>query len=122
MILHGIENPNLKDVDSLSEANTGFDDSATLVLANPPFKGSLDREAVDPKIIRIVDSKKTELLFLALMIKGTENWADGVPLLSPTGSSRHSKAHQQIRKEIIDHQRLQQLSPMPGGVFNLTRG
>ena len=70
MILHGIENPNLTDVDSLSEANTGFDEQATLILANPPFKGSLDREAVDPKIIRIVDSKKTELLFLGLMIKG----------------------------------------------------
>src|SRR5665213_428488 len=70
MILHGIENPRLTDVDSLSEANTSFTEKATVVLANPPFKGSLDREAVDPKIINIVDSKKTELLFLGLMLKG----------------------------------------------------
>ncbi|MDP4272085.1 MAG: N-6 DNA methylase, partial [Bacteroidota bacterium] len=63
MILHGIENPKLIDVDALSEANTEFEEKVTLVCANPPFKGSLDREAVDGKILRVVDSKKTELLF-----------------------------------------------------------
>ena len=70
LILHGIENPKLVDVDALSKANSSFEEKATLILANPPFKGSLDREAVDEKILSIVDSKKTELLFLALMIKG----------------------------------------------------
>jgi type I restriction enzyme M protein len=51
LILHGIENPQLRDVDALSEANTAFSDQASLILANPPFKGSLDREAVDGKIL-----------------------------------------------------------------------
>ena len=117
MILHGIENPNLKDVDSLSEANTGFDDTATLILANPPFKGSLDREAVDPKIIRIVDSKKTELLFLALMIKGLKIGGRCAVIVPDGVLFGSSKAHQQIRKEIIDHQRLQAVISMPSGVF-----
>lgn len=66
LMLHGIENPQLVDVDSLSEANTGFTEKASLILANPPFKGGLDREAVDGKILSVIDSKKTELLFLAL--------------------------------------------------------
>lgn len=117
MILHGIENPNLLDVDSLSEANTGFDDTATLILANPPFKGSLDREAVDPKIIRIVDSKKTELLFLALMIKGLKLGGRCAVIVPDGVLFGSSKAHQQIRKEIIDHQRLQAVISMPSGVF-----
>jgi type I restriction enzyme M protein len=117
MILHGIENPNLLDVDSLSEANTGFEDTATLVLANPPFKGSLDREAVDPKIIRIVDSKKTELLFLALMIKGLKLGGRCAVIVPDGVLFGSSKAHQQIRREIIDHQRLQAVISLPSGVF-----
>src|SRR5690606_509079 len=70
MLMHGIEHPQLQDVDALSEANAAFTDKATLVLANPPFKGSLDREAVDGRILAVVDSKKTELLFLALILRG----------------------------------------------------
>lgn len=117
MILHGIENPNLVDVDSLSEANTSFENKATLVLANPPFKGSLDREAVDPKIIRLVDSKKTELLFLALMIKGLKLGGRCAVIVPDGVLFGSSKAHQQIRKEIIDNQRLQVVISMPSGVF-----
>jgi type I restriction enzyme M protein len=117
MILHGVENPNLRDVDSLSEANTGFEDKATLVLANPPFKGSLDREAVDPKIIRIVDSKKTELLFLALIIKGLKLGGRCAVIVPDGVLFGSSKAHLKIRKELIDHQRLQAVISMPSGVF-----
>ncbi len=58
MMMHGIENPNLADVDALSEANAGFTDVATLVLANPPFKGSLDHESVEKNILAKVNSKK----------------------------------------------------------------
>jgi type I restriction enzyme M protein len=117
MILHGIENPNLSDVDSLSEANTGFEDKATLVLANPPFKGSLDSEAVDPKIIRIVDSKKTELLFLGLMIKGLKLGGRCAVIVPDGVLFGSSKAHLKIRKELIDHQKLQAIISMPSGVF-----
>ena len=70
LILHGIENPHLIDVDALSEANANFTEDATLILANPPFKGSLDRGAVDKKVLKIVDSTKTELLFIALILRG----------------------------------------------------
>jgi type I restriction enzyme M protein len=117
MILHGIENPQLIDVDALSEANTGFTEKATLVLANPPFKGSLDREAVDGKILAVVDSKKTELLFLALILKGLKTGGRAAVIVPDGVLFGSSKAHQQIRTELIDRQKLQAVISMPSGVF-----
>lgn len=117
MILHGIENPQLHDIDSLSEANSGFSNVATLALANPPFKGSLDREAVDGKILAVVDSKKTELLFLALILKGLKTGGRAAVIVPDGVLFGSSKAHLQIRKEIIEHQRLQAVISMPSGVF-----
>ena len=117
LILHGIENPQLFDVDSLSEANTGFTDKASLILANPPFKGSLDREAVDGKILSVVDSKKTELLFLALILKGLKLGGRAAVIVPDGVLFGSSKAHQQIRTEIIDRQKLQAIISMPSGVF-----
>lgn len=117
MILHGIENPQLHDVDSLSEANSDFSNVATLALANPPFKGSLDREAVDGKILAVVDSKKTELLFLALILKGLKTGGRAAVIVPDGVLFGSSKAHLQIRKEIIEHQRLQAVISMPSGVF-----
>lgn len=117
MILHGIENPQLQDVDSLSEANSGFTNKATLALANPPFKGSLDREAVDGKILAVVDSKKTELLFLALILRGLKLGGRAAVIVPDGVLFGSSKAHLQIRKELIDHQRLQAVISMPSGVF-----
>jgi type I restriction enzyme M protein len=117
LILHGIENPQLIDVDALSEANTSFTKKATLVLANPPFKGSLDREAVDGKILSVVDSKKTELLFLALILKGLELGGRAAVIVPDGVLFGSSNAHLQIRKELIDNQKLQAVISMPSGVF-----
>lgn len=117
LILHGIENPQLADVDALSEANTGFEEKATLVLANPPFKGSLDREAVDGKILSVVDSKKTELLFLALILKGLKLGGRAAVIVPDGVLFGSSKAHQQIRKELVDRQKLLAVISMPSGVF-----
>lgn len=117
LILHGIENPQLKDVDSLSQANSDFEEKASLILANPPFKGSLDKDAVDEKVIALVDSKKTELLFLGLILKGLKLGGrcaviipDGV-LFGSTG------AHKKIRKELVENQTLEAVISMPSGVF-----
>lgn len=117
LILHGIENPQLKDVDSLSQSNSEFEEKASLILANPPFKGSLDKDAVDEKVIAMVDSKKTELLFLGLMLKGLKIGGrcaviipDGV-LFGSTG------AHKKIRKELVENQTLEAVISMPSGVF-----
>lgn len=117
MILHGIENPQLHDVDALSEANAAFTDKASLVLANPPFKGSLDREAVDGRILSVVDSKKTELLFLALILRGLRLGGRAAVIVPDGVLFGSSKAHLQLRKELIDHQKLQAVISMPSGVF-----
>lgn len=117
LILHGIENPKLIDVDALSEANTAFDQVATLVCANPPFKGSLDREAVDGKILSVVDSKKTELLFLALILKGLKLGGRAAVIVPDGVLFGSSKAHLQLRKELVDHHMLQAVISMPSGVF-----
>lgn len=117
LMLHGIENPQLLDVDALSEANSGFVEKATLVLANPPFKGSLDREAVDGKILSVVDSKKTELLFLALILKGLKLGGRCAVIVPDGVLFGSSKAHLQIRRELIERQRLQAVISMPSGVF-----
>jgi len=117
LILHGIENPQLRDVDALSEANTDFTQKATLVLANPPFKGSLDREAVDGKILSVVDSKKTELLFLALILKGLQLGGRAAVIVPDGVLFGSSKAHLQIRRELIERQKLQAVISMPGSVF-----
>jgi len=117
LILHGIENPQLIDVDALSEANNSFTEKVSLVLANPPFKGSLDREAVDGKILSVVDSKKTELLFLALILKGLKLGGRAAVIVPDGVLFGSSKAHQQIRKELIDRQKLQAVISMPSGVF-----
>jgi type I restriction enzyme M protein len=117
MILHGIENPVLKDVDALSEANKDFTEKATVILANPPFKGSLDRESVDGKILSVVDSKKTELLFLALILKGLKLGGRAAVIVPDGVLFGSSKAHIQIRKEIVENQKLQAVISMPSGVF-----
>lgn len=116
MVLHGIENPNIDYRDSLSEQNTDTN-KYSLILANPPFKGSLDYEAVSSDLIKVVKTKKTELLFLALflrMLKPGGRCAVIVPDGVLFGSS---KAHKAIRKEIIDNHKLEGIVSMPSGVF-----
>lgn len=117
LILHGIENPHLIDVDALSEANANFTEDATLILANPPFKGSLDRGAVDKKVLKIVDSTKTELLFIALILRGLKLGGRAAVIVPDGVLFGSSNAHLQIRKELIDNQKLQAVISMPSGVF-----
>ena len=117
MILHGIENPQLKDVDSLSEANSSFTEKATLLLMNAPFKGSLDRDAVDGKILSMIDSKKTELLFTALALKGLKLGGKAAFIVPDGVLFGSSKGHLQTRKLLIDDNKLEAIVSMPSGVF-----
>lgn len=117
MVMHGIDNPQLSYVDALSEANSSFTEKATLILANPPFKGSLDSDTVDDKVLALVNSKKTELLFLGLMIKGLKLGGRCAVIVPDGVLFGSSKAHKQIRKELIDNQKLTAVISMPSGVF-----
>lgn len=116
MMLHGVDNPNIEYKDSLSEANTD-EEKFTLVLANPPFKGSLDYEAVSADLLKVTKTKKTELLFLALFLRILKTGGrcasivpDGV-LFGSTGG------HKSIRKEIVENHKLEAIISMPSGVF-----
>lgn len=116
MMMHGVENPNIEYRDSLSEQNPD-QDMYTLVLANPPFKGSLDEDAVSADLLKIAKTKKTELLFLVLflrMLKAGGRCASIVPDGVLFGSST---AHKAIRKEIVDNHKLEAIISMPSGVF-----
>lgn len=116
MMTHGVENPFIEYRDSLSDQNPD-NDKYSLILANPPFKGSLDADIVSADLLKICKTKKTELLFLALfvrMLKVGGRCACIVPDGVLFGSS---KAHRDIRKELIENQRLEAVISMPSGVF-----
>ncbi len=117
LLLHGIESPQLNDVDALSEANSGFKAKASLILANPPFKGSLDHDAVDSSLSSVVKTTKTELLFLALVLRGLKLGGRAAVIVPDGVLFGSSNAHKQIRKEIIDNNQLTGVISMPSGVF-----
>jgi len=116
MMTHGINNPQIIYKDSLSDQNED-NNKFTKILANPPFKGSLDYDIVASDLIKVAKTKKTELLFLALfmrMLKDGGRCASIVPDGVLFGSS---KAHVDIRKEIVDGHMLEAIISMPSGVF-----
>jgi len=116
MMTHGIDNPFIEYRDSLSDQNADHD-KYSLILANPPFKGSLDADAVSADLLKVCKTKKTELLFLALflrMLKVGGRCACIVPDGVLFGSS---KAHKDIRKQIVEENRLEAVISMPSGVF-----
>ena len=117
MMLHGIENPQLIFKDSLSEANADFAEKASLVLANPPFKGSLDHDAVERTLLSMVNTKKTELLFLALILRGLKIGGRAAVIVPDGVLFGSSNAHVEIRKQLIDRHQLQGVISMPSGVF-----
>ncbi len=116
LMLHGVSNPDIKYQDSLSDENLD-ENRYSLCLANPPFTGSLDNETVAKSLLAICKTKKTELLFVTLfvrMLKMGGRCASIVPDGLLFGSS---SAHKAVRKELVDHQRLQAVISMPSGVF-----
>ena len=116
MLLHGVDNPNISYRDSLSEQNIDTE-KYTLVLANPPFKGSLDYEAVSSDLLKITKTKKTELLFLALFLRILKKGGRAAVIVPDGVLFGSSNAHKQIRKEILDNNKLDAVISMPSGVF-----
>lgn len=116
MMTHGVDNPSIEYRDSLSDKNPD-NEKYSLILANPPFKGSLDADTVAADLLKVCKTKKTELLFLALflrMLKVGGRCACIVPDGVLFGSS---KAHKDIRKTLVEDNRLEAVVSMPSGVF-----
>ena len=116
LMLHGVDDPNIQRLDSLSEDN-GVRDAYTLIMANPPFKGSLDKETVAKDLRNVAATTKTELLFLALFLKSLKIGGRCASIVPDGVLFGSSKAHKAIRKEIIENNRLQAVISMPSGVF-----
>lgn len=116
LMLHGVDNPDIQYQDSLSTDNKDAD-RYTLCLANPPFTGSLDNEAVSKSLLAITKTKKTELLFLALFVRMLQIGGRCASIVPDGVLFGNSTGHKSIRKELIDNQRLQAVISMPSGVF-----
>jgi type I restriction enzyme M protein len=116
MMLHGVDQPDIKYQDSLSEENVTAN-KFSLILANPPFKGSLDYEAVSKDLLAVSKTKKTELLFLAVMLRMLKVGGRAATVVPDGVLFGSSNAHKAIRKELVDNHKLVAVISMPSGVF-----
>lgn len=117
MLLHGVENPDVVYRDSLAQDHAGEDEKYTLVLANPPFAGSLDYENTAKDLLQIVKTKKTELLFLALFLRLLKSGGRAAVIVPDGVLFGSSKAHKELRKILVEEQKLDAVVKLPGGVF-----
>jgi type I restriction enzyme M protein len=117
MTLHGIDNPAIEGRDSLSEDHAGNRDAYTLILANPPFKGSLDYDATAKDLLQVTKTKKTELLFISLFLKQLKAGGRCAAIVPDGVLFGSSKAHKDIRQTLVEEQKLEAVISMPSGVF-----
>jgi type I restriction enzyme M protein len=122
MLLHGVESPDVRYKDSLSEDHAAGDEAYTLILANPPFAGSLDYENISKDLQQIVKTKKTDLLFLALFLRLLKP-GGRVAVIVPEGVLfGSSKAHKELRRILVEDHRLDGIVSLPSGVFRPNAG
>ena len=116
MVLHDVQNPQIKYKDSLSKSNTERD-KYSLVLANPPFTGSLDKEVVAEDLTRITNTGKTELLFVSLILQILKTGGRAGVIVPDGVLFGANNAAKSLRKELIENHKLQAVISMPSGVF-----
>ena len=116
MMTHGIDNPFIEYRDSLSDQNPDKD-KYSLILANPPFKGSLDYDTVSTDLLKVCKTKKTELLFLALFLRMLRVGGRCACIVPDGVLFGSSAAHKAIRKALVEDNRLEAVISMPSGVF-----
>lgn len=116
MMTHGVDNPFIEYRDSLSDQNPDKD-KYSLILANPPFKGSLDADTVSADLLKVCKTKKTELLFLALFLRMLRIGGRCACIVPDGVLFGSSTAHKAIRKAVVDGNRLEAVISMPSGVF-----
>src|SRR5690242_5451671 len=117
MLLHGVENPDIRYRDSLAQDHAGEEEKYTLVLANPPFAGSLDYEQCAKDLLQIVKTKKTELLFLALFLRLLKPGGRAAVIVPDGVLSGSHKAHKVLREMLVERQKLDAVISLPSGVF-----
>jgi type I restriction enzyme M protein len=117
MLLHGVESPDIRYRDSLSEGVSADSERYSLILANPPFAGSLDYESTSKDLQRVVKTKKTELLFMALFLKLLKPGGRAAVIVPDGVLFGSSTAHKALRRMLVEEQKLDAVVKLPSGVF-----
>ncbi|MCY3792363.1 MAG: class I SAM-dependent DNA methyltransferase [Gemmatimonadetes bacterium] len=117
MQLHGVENPDVSYRDSLAEDHAGDAEAYSLILANPPFAGSLDYEGTAKDLLQMVKTKKTELLFLALFLRLLKPGGRAAVIVPDGVLFGSTKAHKELRRILVEDQKLDGVISLPSGVF-----
>ena len=117
MLLHGIDEPDIRYRDSLAESAADEAERYSLILANPPFAGSLDYETTAEDLLRVVKTKKTELLFLALFLRLLQPGGRAAVIVPDGVLFGSTKAHVALRKKLVEDQKLDAIVKLPSGVF-----
>ncbi|MEX2160008.1 MAG: class I SAM-dependent DNA methyltransferase [Dehalococcoidia bacterium] len=117
MLLHGVESPAITYRDSLAQDHAGEEEKYTLVLANPPFAGSLDYENTAKDLLQVVKTKKTELLFLALFLRLLKPGGRAAVIVPDGVLFGSSKAHKELRRMLVEDQKLDAVISLPSGAF-----
>jgi type I restriction enzyme M protein len=117
MLLHGVESPDIRYRDSLGQDHAGEEERYSLILANPPFAGSLDYENCAKDLQQMVKTKKTELLFLALFLRLLKPGGRAAVIVPDGVLFGSSNAHKTLRQMLVEEQKLDAVISLPGGVF-----
>lgn len=117
MALHGVDNPDIRYKDSLAQDHAGDEGKYSLILANPPFAGSLDYENTAKDLLAIVKTKKTELLFIALFLRLLKTGGRAAVIVPDGVLFGSSKAHKELRKMLVEEQKLDAVISLPSGCF-----
>lgn len=117
MALHGVDNPDIRYKDSLAQDHAGDEEKYSLILANPPFAGSLDYENTAKDLQAIVKTKKTELLFLALFLRLLKPGGRAAVIVPDGVLFGSSKAHKALRQMLVEEQKLDGVISLPAGAF-----
>ncbi len=117
MALHGVDNPEIRYKDSLAQDHAGDEEKYSLILANPPFAGSLDYENTAKDLLALIKTKKTELLFLALFLRLLKPGGRAAVIVPDGVLFGSSKAHKELRRMIVEDQKLDAVISLPSGCF-----
>jgi type I restriction enzyme M protein len=117
LMLHGIEDPKIEARDSLSEDYSGINEAFTMILANPPFKGSVEKSTIAKDLTKVVSTTKTELLFLPLFLRILKIGGRAAAIVPDGVLFGSSTAHKTVRKILLENHKLDGVISMPSGVF-----
>lgn len=117
MALHGVDNPDIRYKDSLAQEHGADEEKYSLILANPPFAGSLDYENTAKDLLSMVKTKKTELLFMALFLRLLKPGGRAAVVVPDGVLFGSSKAHKELRRMLVEEQKLDGVLSLPSGTF-----